>query len=148
MSVIKQIDQDLIKALKAGEKDKLTVLRGLKSDLKYKLIDKGDDLTEEEALAVLNSAAKKRKDSIEQFHKGGREDLVEQEKFGLTIIESYLPEQIPEEELIKLVKEAIEATGADSPQKIGLIMKHVLPKVQGRADGKIINQLAVKLLSK
>lgn len=147
MSIVQQIDQDIIKALKGHEKDKLTVLRGLKSDLKYKIIDKGDDLTEEEALAVLNSAAKKRKDSIEQFEKGGRDDLVASEKFGLEIIMGYLPEQISEEELTAIIKEAIAETGADSAQKIGLIMKVVMPKVKGRADGKLINQIAVKLLN-
>lgn len=147
MSIVNQIDQDIIKALKGKEKEKLTVLRGLKSDLKYKIIDKGDELTEEEALAVLNSAAKKRKDSIEQFEKGGRDDLVQSEKFGLEIIMGYLPEQISEEELTAIIKTAIEETGADSPQKIGLIMKAVMPKVKGRADGKQINQIAVKLLN-
>ena len=147
MSIFKQIEQDLIKALKEGEKEKLTVLRGLKSDLKYKLIDKGDELTEEDSLAVLNSAAKKHRDSIEQFEKGGRDDLVQKEKFGLEIIQSYLPEQLGEDELLTIVKQAIEETGADSPQKIGLIMKAVMPKVQGRADGKLINKLAVKLLT-
>lgn len=147
MSIVNQIDQDIIKALKGKEKEKLTVLRGLKSDLKYKIIDKGDELTEEEALAVLNSAAKKRKDSIEQFEKGGRDDLVQSEKFGLEIIMGYLPEQISEEELTAIIRTAIEETGADSPQKIGLIMKAVMPKVKGRADGKQINQIAVKLLN-
>lgn len=147
MSIVNQIDQDIIKALKGKEKEKLTVLRGLKSDLKYKVIEKGGELTEEEALAVLNSAAKKRKDSIEQFDKGGRDDLVQSEKFGLDIIMGYLPKQISEEELTALIKEAIAETGADSPQKIGLIMKAVLPKVKGRADGKQINQIAVKLLT-
>lgn len=147
MSIVNQIDQDIIKALKGKEKEKLTVLRGLKSDLKYKIIDKGDELTEEEALAVLNSAAKKRKDSIEQFEKGGRDDLVQSEKFGLEIIMGYLPEQISEEELTAIIRTAIEETGADSLQKIGLIMKAVMPKVKGRADGKQINQIAVKLLN-
>ena len=147
MSIFKQIEQDMIKALKEGEKEKLTVLRGLKSDLKYKVIDKGDELTDDEAIAVLNSAAKKHRDSIEQFAKGGRDDLVKQEEFGLEIIKGYLPEQISDEELLEIVKQAIEESGADSPQKIGMVMKIVIPKVKGRADGKTINKIATQILS-
>lgn len=147
MSLFKKLEEDLITALKAGEKEKVTVLRGLKSDLKYKKIDKGDDLTDDECLAVFGSAVKKIKDSIEQFTKGGREDLVAKEQFGLEIIQKYLPEQISEEELTRIVKDAISETGAETPQQIGLIMKVVMPKVKGRADGKLINQLAVKFLT-
>lgn len=147
MSLLKQIDQDLIQALKAGEKDKVTVLRGLKSDLKYKQIELGKELTDDQCLTVLNSALKKRKDSIEQFSNAGRDELVKGEQFGADIIQAYLPEQLSEEELTQIVKDAIAESGADSPQKIGLVMKIVIPKVKGRADGKIINQIAVKLLS-
>lgn len=148
MSIFKNIEQEIIKALKGGEKERLTVFRGLKSDLKYKMIDKGEDLTDEETIAILKSAAKKRRDSIDQFTKGGRNDLVQQEKFGLEIIETYLPKQMTEDELMPIIKEAIEEIGADSPQKVGLVMKAVMPKVKGMADGKLINQIALKLLSK
>ncbi len=147
MSLFKKIEKEIIKALKAGEKEKLTVLRGLKSDLKYKQIDLQKDLTDEDCITVFNSAMKKRKDSIEQFKAGNREDLVAQEEFAVSILKEYLPEQISEEDLLEIIKAAIEETGADSPQKIGLIMKVVIPKVKGRADGKLINQIAVKLLS-
>jgi uncharacterized protein YqeY len=147
MSFIKRIDDELIVALKSGEKEKVTVLRSLKSDLKYKKIEKGDDLSEDDCLAVFNSSVKKIKDSIEQFKTGNRDDLVAKEEFALKIIQKYLPEQLSEEELTELVKQAIEESGADSPQKIGLVMKSVMPKVKGRADGKLINQIAVKLLT-
>lgn len=147
MSLFKTIEQDIIKALKAGEKEKLTVLRGLKSDFKYKQIDTGKELTDDDCIAVLNSALKKRKDSIEQFKAGNRDDLVAQETFAVEIIQKYLPEQLDDDTLTGIIKEAIEETGADSPQKIGLVMKTVLPKVKGRADGKKINQIAVKLLN-
>ena len=147
MSILAQIDEDIKKALKGGEKEKLLVLRGLKSDLKYKQIDLGKELTDEDCLAVFSSALKKRKDSIEQFKAGSREDLVLQEEFAVTIISAFLPEQISEEELTQIVKDAIAESGADSPQKIGLVMKIVIPKVKGRADGKMINQIAAKLLS-
>jgi len=147
MSLLKKIEEDTIKALKAGEKEKLTVLRGLKSDIKYKQINKGEELTDDEVIAVLNGAVKKRKDSIEMFQKGGRDDLVKKESFDLEIIQKYLPEQLSQDELIMIIKKAIEETGADSPQKIGLVMKKVMPEVKGRADGKTINKLASELLS-
>ncbi|MCK4632382.1 MAG: GatB/YqeY domain-containing protein [candidate division Zixibacteria bacterium] len=148
MSLLKQIDKDLIEALKAGEKQKVTVLRGLKSDLKYRRIDKGEDLVDEDIVAVLSSCAKKVRDSIEQFRNGGRDDLVAKEEFDLNIIQVYLPEQLSEEKLREIVREAIEETGADSPQKIGLVMKVVIPKVKGQADGKMINKLAMEILAK
>jgi hypothetical protein len=148
MSLLNRIDEDMKKALKAGEKEKLTVLMGLKSDLKYRQIDLGEQLSDDDVIAVLNSARKKHRDSIEQFEKGGREDLVKKEKLGLEIIEQYLPEQISEEQLIEIVRQAIEETGADSPAKIGLVMKVVIPKVKGQADGKVINKLVMDLLSK
>ncbi len=148
MSLVDRIDEDMKKALKAGEKEKLTVLRGLKSDLKYRQIDLGEQLSDDDAIAVLNTARKKHRDSIEQFEKGGRDDLVKKEKFGLEIIEQYLPEQISEEQLIEIVRQAVEETGADSPAKIGLVMKVVMPKVKGQADGKVINKLVMDLLSK
>jgi len=148
MSLLKKIDEDLIRALKAGEKEKTTVLRGLKSDLKYKKIEKKDELTDEDVIAVLNSCVKKIKDSIEQFEKGGREDLVAHEKVGLEVMQQYLPEQLGAEELRGLVAQAIAESGAETPQQIGLVMKVLMPKVRGRADGKEVNRLVTELLSK
>jgi len=147
MSLLKRIDEDIIKALKAGDKDRLTALRGLKSDIKYRQIEKREELTDDDVIGVLNSARKKRRDSIEQFEKGGRDDLVQKEKLGLSIIEEYLPEQLSEDKLIQIIKKAIEDTGADSPSKMGLVMKAVMPQVKGQADGKLINQLVSRLLS-
>ena len=138
----------MIEALKAGEKAKVTVLRGLKSDLKYKLIDKGEELTDDEIIAVLSTAAKRRRESIEQFRQGNRDDLADKEQSELKIIEQYLPEQMDEEKIRRIVAEAIEETGADSPQKIGLVMKAVMPKVKGKADGKVVNRLVAELLAK
>ena len=147
MSLAKKIDSDLIEALKAGDKAKVTVLRGLKSDLKYKLIAKGEDLTDDDMIAVLSSAAKKRRESIEQFKQGNRDDLAEKEQAELAVIEQYLPAQMGEDEIRQIVADAIEETGADSPQKMGLVMKVVMPKVKGKADGKLVNRLVAQLLA-
>ena len=148
MALIEKIDHDMIEALKAGEKDRLIVLRGLKSDLKYKRIDKGDDLTDEDVISVLASAAKQRRDSIEQFAKGGRVDLVQQEKFQLEVITDYLPKQLDENELREIVARAIAEVEAESPQQIGAVMKVVMPQVKGVADGKTVNKLAMEILAK
>ena len=148
MSILEKIDKDLIKALKSGEKEKVTVLRGLKSDIKYKRIDKGKDLTDEEVTDVLSGVNKKIKDSIEQFEKGGREDLVSKEQQALEIVSEYLPEQLDEQQLRDIVQGAVEETGADSPGQMGLVMKNVIPKVKGRADGKLISKLVIEILAK
>ena len=144
MSLLKKIDEDLIKALK----EKVTVLRGLKSDLKYRKIEKRSELTEDDVIAVLNSNVKKIKDSIEQFQKGKREDLVRHEQVGLAIMQQYLPEQLGADELRELVRQAIEESGAQSPQQLGLVMKVLMPKIRGRADGKEVNRLVNELLAK
>ena len=148
MSIVEKVDKDTIEALKAGDKEKVVVLRGLKSDLKYKQIEIRKDLDDTLATEVMVAAAKKRRDSIEQFRNGKREDLVEKMEFELAIITTYLPEQLPEEELRKLVAEAIEESGADSPQKMGLVMKVLMPRVKGRADGKQVQKLVSEILAK
>lgn len=147
MSLFKQIEENIIKALKAGEKEKLMVLRSLKSELKYKQIEIGKELTDEDCITVFSASLKKRNDSIEQFRAGNRDDLVKSEEFGAEIIKSYLPEPLSDDELTALIQDAIKESGADSPQKIGLIMKIVLPKVKGRADGKRIKEISINLLS-
>ena len=149
MSLFKQIDEDLVKALKAGDKAKVGVLRGLKSDLKYKLMDVGEkELSDPHAVEALISAAKKRRESIEQFKIGNRDDLVQKEQFELELITAYLPKQLCEDELRSIIQEAIEESGVDSPHKIGLVMKAVMPKIKGRADGKLVNKLAAEILAK
>ncbi len=147
MSLFEQIDQDIIKALKAGDKNRLTVLRGLKSDLKYKQIEVGKKLTDQQVIEVLASAAKKRRDSIEQFRGGGREDLAVQEESELVIITEYLPKQLTEDELRTMAKAAIEEVGAESPKQMGLVMKALMPQVKGRADGKLLSKLIAELLA-
>ena len=149
MSLIERIDQDVKEAMKAGQKDKLTVLRGLKSDIKYKQIElTAASMTDEQVIAVLSTAAKKRRESIEQYRLGKREDLAHKEEFELGVISGYLPQQLSEEKLRELIREAISETGADSPQKMGLVMKALMPKVKGQADGKLVSRLVSEFLAK
>lgn len=148
MSLQQRLDQDIKEALKAGQKEKLTVLRGLKSALKYAQIDKGEDLTEQDVITTLAAQAKKVRDSIEQFEKGQRSDLVEKSRLELQIIEEYLPEQLDEDKLREIVKTAIDEVGAEAVGDVGKVMKVVMPRVKGRADGKQVNKLAMEMLAK
>jgi uncharacterized protein YqeY len=147
MTLLQRIDEDVKKALKGGDKAKLLVLRGLKSDIKYKAIEKGEDLSEEDIVGVLGSAAKRRRDSIDQFEAGHRDDLVAKESAELQVILDYLPEQLTEDKLRGIIQNAIAKTGADSPAKVGLVMKEVMAEAKGKADGKLVNRLAVEMLS-
>ncbi len=148
MSIVDRIDTALKEALKAGNRDKVTVLRGLKSDIKYRQIADGGDMTDEKVLEVLTTAAKKRRESIEQFQKGGREDLAQKEQSELEIIAEYLPRQLTEDELRPMVAEAITESGAESPKDMGKVMKVLMPKIKGRADGKLVNKLVSEILAK
>ncbi len=147
MSLLDNIDKDLAQALKAGDKNKVTILRGLKSDLKYKRIDKGDELSDADIVDVLSSAAKRRRESIEQFRAGNRDDLADKEQSELEIINVYLPQQLSEDELEKIVADTINDIGAESPADLGKVMQAVMPKVKGQADGKMVNKLAAKKLA-
>lgn len=147
MSLLEILNSDLKTALKGGDKLRTEVIRGLKSDLKYKEIEKKQPLTEEETLGVLAAAAKRRRDSIEQFQQGGRDDLVMKESGELEIITAYLPQQLSEEELQKIVDATIMETGAKVPGDMGKVMKEVMPKVKGLADGNRVRQMIALKLS-
>jgi len=120
----------------------------LKSELKYKEIEKGKTLTEEDEFQVLSTSAKKRQDSIAQFRQGNRSDLVAKEESELRVIQSYLPEQLSEQDLHKLVEEAIREVEAKAKSDLGKVMKTLMPKVKGRADGKLVNQIVTSQLEK
>ncbi len=148
MSLLKQIDQDLVKALKSGDRLAADTLRGLKSDIKYFQLDKRlDEVSDDDIVGVISSSAKRRRDSIEQFAAGGRQDLVDKETRELEIVQEYLPQQLSEDDVEKIVKEAVEETGAQSLADMGKIMKIVMPKVKGRADGKLVQKIVTRTLS-
>ena len=147
MTISDKINEDLKSAMKSGDKTALSVLRMLKSDFKYKQIELGRDLAEDDMLAVLASSAKKRRDAIEGFEKGGRSDLVAKEKAELEVLNGYLPQQMSAEELEKIVAEVIAETGASTPKDIGLVMKQLMPKVKGRTDGRKVNEVVARKLN-
>jgi uncharacterized protein YqeY len=147
MSLLETLNSDLIVALKKGDKNRVEVIRGLKSDIKYKEIDKREPLTEEDVLGVLAAAAKRRRDSIEQFRQGGRDDLVMKESGELEIITGYLPQQLSDEELQEIVGTTLLEIGAKTPADLGKAMKEIMPKVKGRADGNRVRQIIALKLS-
>ncbi len=140
MGLKEKIMQDMKEAMKAKDTAKVSTLRLLISEIKNKEIDKRGELTDDEILAVIQKAVKQRKESIEQYEKAGRSDLVEKEKKELEILEAYLPQPLSEEELEAIIDEAIKEAQATSVKDMGKVMKIVMPKVRGRADGKIVNQ--------
>lgn len=141
MSLLDKLNADLKDAMKSGQRERADLIRNLKSDIKYREIDKRDALTEDDLLKVLAAAAKKRRDAIEQFEKGGREDLVAREQAQLEMIEGYLPKALSEDEIIELVDKAIGESGAAGPGDMGRVMKLVMPATAGRADGKLVSRL-------
>lgn len=141
ISLKQKIDKDLKQALKSKDSLRLGVLRMLKSEIRYKEIEKGSELSSDEMVSVLSSSVKRRKDSIQQFEKGGREDLVSQEKAELEVILGYMPEQLSEEKLIEIISQAIKEINATGPSDLGKVMKSVMTQVKGKADGKMVNQL-------
>jgi len=141
MELRERIDVDTKNALKSGAKDKVSTLRMLNAALKNKQIDKRRPLTEEEVLETIRSQIKQRKDSIDQFAKGGRQDLVGKETAEVTVLEVYLPQPLSREELEAMVREAVARTGAQGAKDMGKVMKALIPMVGGRADGKLISEL-------
>lgn len=145
-SMVERIEEELKTAMKAQDKEKTGTLRMVKAALHNRKIEKRADLTDEEAVSVLVSMVKQRKDSIEQFEAGGRNDLADKEKAEIAVIQLYLPEQLDEEAVAALVKEAVEASGAKSQKEMGKVMALLMPKVKGKADGKLVNNLVRSML--
>jgi uncharacterized protein YqeY len=141
MGLRETIDTDIIQALKSGAKDKLSTLRMLSAALKNKQIDKRRPLTEEEVAETVRSLIKQRKDSIEQFGKGGRQDLVDKESAEVAVLEVYLPQQMSRDELEVMIRDAVTQTGAQGAKDMGKVMKALIPLVAGRADGKLLSEL-------
>ncbi|MBN1997702.1 GatB/YqeY domain-containing protein [candidate division KSB1 bacterium] len=147
MSYLDRLTQDMKVAMKSGDKARLSAIRLLRGQIKDAAINKQGELIEEEEIAVLTSAAKKRRESIEAFASAGRTDLVEKEQAELDLIKEYLPAQLSVEELEKVVNEAIQQTGASSLKDLGKVMPVVMAQVKGKADGRQVNEMVRQKLS-
>jgi uncharacterized protein YqeY len=139
MGIVERLDGDLKAAMKARDELRVQVIRMLKSDLRYKQIEIGRELTEDDCIGVLSTAAKRRKESVQEYRQAGREDLAGNESSELEILRVYLPEQLSESELVRLVDKAISESEAKTIKDIGAVMKILMPEVRGRADGKAVN---------
>jgi uncharacterized protein YqeY len=152
MSIEQRISDDLKAALKAGQKERLSVLRMVKARLQEATVElRGRQgpaarLDDEQATAVLATCAKQRREARESFIQGGRQDLAAKEEAELEILQEYLPRQLDEEEIRRHVREAIAETGAGSPREMGAVMKVVMPKLKGAADGRLVNRIVRELL--
>ena len=148
MSLLEQLNSDMKLMMKNREKDKLIVIRMVKASLQNEAIKlKKDSLTGDEELTVLSREIKQRKDSLHEFSKANRLDLVDKVQKEIDILDVYLPEQLSEEELQTVVKETIAETGASSKADMGKVMSAIMLKVKGKADGSLINRLVSEQLS-
>ncbi|MFJ8527934.1 GatB/YqeY domain-containing protein [Bacillus sp. NPDC094106] len=147
MSLLGRLNDDMKQAMKNKQKEKLTVIRMVKAALQNEGIKLQHTLTEEEELTVLAREVKQHKDSLLEFKKAGRDDLVDKLQNEIQILNTYLPEQLTEEELANVIKQVIADVGAASKADMGKVMSAIMPKVKGKADGSQVNKLVAQLLA-
>jgi uncharacterized protein YqeY len=147
MDILAKLNEDMVTAAKAKDKIRLSAIRLLKTALHNKEIDLMRPLNETETMQILSGLVKQRKDSIEQFAKGGRPDLVEKEEAELKILQDFMPAQMSDEEVEALIKKAIADVGAASVKDMGKVMKVLMPQITGKADGKAAGEKVKALLS-
>ena len=147
MSLLTQIHEDVKTAMRAKDKERLAALRLITAAIKQKEVDERVEVDDAGALAILEKMIKQRKDSIEQFSKANRDDLIAKEQFELDIIQGYMPEQMSEAEISQLVDAAVAASGAQGMKDMGKVMGQLKPKVAGKADMGLVSQLVKARLS-
>jgi len=143
-----QLVDDLKSALRSGDKLRTSVIRLLTALIKNREVEKRGPLTDAELMQALSASCKQRQEAIEQFRQGHRQDLVDKEAAELLILQAYLPTALGPEELQALVQEAIRESQAASPREMGKVMALLMPKVTGRADGKVVSELVREMLTK
>ena len=149
MKLRDRISEDLTRAMKAQNAARLSVLRMMKTAVKNKEIDARAELEDAAAIQVLSTLIKQRRDSIEQFTRGGRKDLADKEVAEIKVIEEYLPAGVPDEEIVAAVEDVIRTSGAASVKDLGMVMKEVMVRFAGKlVDGKKVNTLVRERLEK
>lgn len=146
MTLLERINEDLKQSMKARDAERLSAIRMLKAGVKNKEIEKGSAFSEGDVLSVISSMIKQRRESVEQYTKAGRGDLAAKEEGEIRVLEGYLPEQLSGEEVVKIIRDAIAEASAASASDMGKVMKLVMPRVKGRADGKFVNEKVKELL--
>ncbi len=147
MGLYDDIVVDLTNAIKQQDKAKIAALRGLKTAIKNKQVELRQEPDEDQILGLISSEIKKRKEAIEKFSQGSRQDLVEKEEAEMGILSSYLPPQLSGEEITEVLSQIIDELSASGPKDLGRVMKSAMPKFAGRADGREVNRIARELLS-
>ena len=147
MALREKLDEDLKSAMRAKDSLRMNTVRALKSAIKYREIELMKPLDEAGILGVLGTEVKRRRDSVEQYRAGHREDLATKEEQEIAILQAYLPAQLGEAELRAKVDEVVERIGAQGMKDMGAVMKALLPEVQGRADGKVVSELVKQRLA-
>ena len=146
MALKDQLMADMKEAMKAHDKDRLAVIRMVRGAIRQQEIDGKKELGDSDVIAVISKEVKMRKDSIEEFKKGDRQDLVEKTQAEIEVLMPYMPAQQSEAEVSELVKAAVEETGAKTQKDMGKVMGKLMPKVKGRADGKMVNNIVRSML--
>lgn len=139
MSLLDTLKKDMIAAMKAKDKETLSVVRMLKASAQNEQIKLGHDLTPDDEASLLAREYKQRKDSLAEFEKAGRQDLVDATKQEIAVVQRYMPKQMSEDEIKQAVAETIDEVGANSMKDFGKVMGAIMPKVKGKADGKVVN---------
>ncbi|WP_108831945.1 GatB/YqeY domain-containing protein [Aedoeadaptatus coli] len=147
MSLKETLMQDLKTAMKTKDKRAKDTITMVRAAIKQKEVDERVELDDEGVLKVLSKEIKERWGSIEEFEKAGRDDLVESTKAEIDVLMKYMPEQLSEEELEKLIRQVMEENNITEKKQMGLLMKNIMPKVQGRADGKAVNAIVNRILN-
>jgi uncharacterized protein YqeY len=147
MSLEERLMEEMKQAMRSNDKLRLSTIRMIRSAVKNKEIEQRSQLTDDSIARVIQGLLRKGEESIEQFRVGGRIDLVEKEEKEIEILKSFLPQPVSREEILKVIDQSIEETQASSSKDIGKVMKSVMPKLGGKADGKLINQLVKERLS-
>ncbi|MEV2463522.1 GatB/YqeY domain-containing protein [Paenibacillus larvae] len=146
MSLSERLNEDMKQAMKSQDKFKLSVIRMVKASIKNLEIDQHKTLDDNEVLDVLSREIKQRKDSLQEFKQAGRDDLVQKLEAEIAILMEYMPQQLSEDEIKVIVQQTIQEVGATSKADMGKVMGALMPKVKGRADGKLVNQLVQQSL--
>ncbi len=147
MALRERIQEDAKKALKGRDQARLSALRMLLSELKYVEIDKREELEDEDVVQVVARQVKKWEEAAKEYERAGRGEQAAKERFEAGVLKAYLPAQMSEEEIAEIIKQAVEESGASSMKEIGRVMRLIMPKIKGKADGKIVNELVKAALS-
>jgi uncharacterized protein len=147
MSLDERLTEEMKQAMKSNDKLRLSTIRMIRSAVKNKEIELRKKLDDEEIQKVIQGMVRKGEESVEQFQSGGRMDLVEKEKKEIEILKSFLPQPMSQEEILRIIDQSIEETQASSLKDLGKVMKSVIPKLGGKVDGRLINQLVKERLS-